>query len=127
MKEQGKIKINPVPKNALHKFFRYDEFTTVQQKYIFSDEEVRDIKAEILKELLTLPTSFWTSRIGLLIILDTGMRPQEVQVVKWSQLEKDGGFNVFEINDSWSEKKHCLNHHLNGNVLRLKPLALPFR
>lgn len=125
LKEQGKIKINPVPKNALHKFFRYDEFTTVQQKYIFSDEEVRDIKAEILKELLTLPTSFWTSRIGLLIILDTGMRPQEVQVVKWSQLEKDGGFNVFEINDSWSEKKHCLNHHLKGRARGFSRKTLP--
>lgn len=104
LKEQGEVKVNPVPKSALHKFFRYDEFSVSQQKYIFTDEEVKNIKAEILRELTTLPTSFWVSRIGLLIILDTGMRPQEVQVVKWSQLKKDGDFNIFEINNSWSEK-----------------------
>lgn len=125
LKEQGQVKVNPVPKNALHKFFRFDEFTVHEQKYIFTDEEVNNIKSRIFKEMLTLPTSFWVSRIGLLIIFDTGMRPQEVQVVKWSQLKQDGDFKVFEINDSWSEKKHCLNHHLKGRARGFKRKTLP--
>lgn len=114
LKEQGKIKINPVPKGALKKFFRYDEFVVTDEKYIFSDEEVAKIKARMINRLTTLPTSYWASRIGLLIALDTGMRPQEIQAVKWSQLIDDGEFKVFQINDSWSEKTHGLNGHLKG-------------
>ena len=125
LKEQGIIKVNPVPKSALKKFFRYDEFTITAEKYIFSDEEVENIKQEITKELFDLPTSFWVSRIGLLLILDTGMRPQEVQIVKWSQLINDGEFKVFEINDSWSEKNHAPNHHLKGRAKGFARKTLP--
>lgn len=70
----------------------------------------------MINRLTTLPTSYWASRIGLLIALDTGMRPQEIQAVKWSQLIDDGEFKVFQINDSWSEKTHGLNGHLKVDL-----------
>lgn len=118
LKEQGEIKINPVPKAALRKFFRYDEFVVTEEKYIFSDDEINSIKAELISNLTALPTSFWVSRIGLLIAIDTGCRPQELQALKWSQLVKDGEFKVFQITDSWSEKTHGLNGHLKGRLYR---------
>lgn len=53
------------------------------------------------------------------------MRPQEVQMVKWSQLINDGEFKVFEINDSWSEKNHAPNHHLKGRAKGFSRKTLP--
>lgn len=127
LKEHGKIKVNPVPKSALKKFFRYDEFVVTEEKYIFSDDEVEQIKGKLISQLTTLPTSFWVSRIGLLIALDTGMRPQEIQAVKWSQLVSDGDFKIFEINDAWSEKLHTLNGHLKGRVRGYSRKTLPLK
>ena len=125
LKEQGEIKVNPVPPRALHKFFRLDEFSTKQGKYIFSDNEVEKIKNEMIRRLYSLPTTFWVSRIGSLIALDTGMRPQEIQVVKWSNLVDDGEFKVFKLEDSWSEKKHALNGHLKGRIHGFVRQTLP--
>ncbi|MCZ3622824.1 site-specific integrase [Lactobacillus mulieris] len=89
LKEEGLV-INPVPRNALKKFFRYDEFSITSEKYVFSEDEVISIKEEIISKLPQLPTNFWGSRIAILLALDTGMRPQEIQAVKWAQLIKDG-------------------------------------
>ena len=40
-------------------------------------------------------TNFWTTKIAILIALETGMRPQEIQAVKWSQIVNDGNYKVF--------------------------------
>ncbi len=53
------------------------------------------------------------------------MRPQEVQVVKWSQLINDGEFKVFEINDFWSEKNHTSNRHLKDRAEGFSRKTLP--
>lgn len=123
--EKGIIKINPVPKNALHKFFRLDEFTVPDEKYVFTEDEVKNIKERILEELKSLSPSYWGSRIAILIALDTGMRPQEIQALKWNQLINDGNFKVFQINDSWNEKLHRLNGHLKSRVPGFTRLTLP--
>lgn len=116
LQEEGTVVINPVPKNALKKFFRIDEFTTSQEKYVFSDEEVNSIKNKVINDLYTLSCDFWGSRIAILIALDVGMRPQEIQAVKWSQIVDDENYMVFEINDAWSEKLGRLNGHLKGRA-----------
>lgn len=114
LQEEGIVVVNPVPKNALKKFFRIDEFSVSSEKYVFSDEEVKRIKENIMNSLFKLPTDFWGSRIAVLIALDVGMRPQEIQAVKWSQLVDEGSYKVFDINDAWSEKLNSLNGHLKG-------------
>ena len=114
LQERGIIKVNPVPPNALRKFFRLDEFNTSQEKYVFSTDEVNLLKETIINDLYKLHSDFWGSRIGILIALDTGMRPQEIQALKWSQIIKEGNYTVFEINDSWSEKLKDFNGHLKG-------------
>lgn len=116
LQEQGIVQVNPVPKNALKKFFRIDEFTASVEKYVFSDDEVTKIKEKIISDLYNLPCDFWGSRIAILIALDVGMRPQEIQAVKWSQIADDEDYKVFEINDSWSEKLGRLNGHLKGRA-----------
>lgn len=116
LQEEGTVVVNPVPKNALKKFFRIDEFTTSQEKYVFSDDEVNSIKNKVINDLYTLSSDFWGSRIAILIALDVGMRPQEVQAVKWSQIVNDENYMVFEINDAWSEKLGRLNGHLKGRA-----------
>lgn len=116
LQEEGTIVVNPVPKNALKKFFRIDEFSVSSEKYVFSDEEVKRIKENIMNSLLRLPADFWGSRIAVLIALDVGMRPQEIQAVKWSQLVDEGSYKVFDIDDSWSEKLNSLNGHLKGRA-----------
>lgn len=116
LQEEGTVVVNPVPKNALKKFFRIDEFTTSQEKYVFSDDEVNSIKNKVINDLYTLSSDFWGSRIAILIALDVGMRPQEIQAVKWSQIVNDENYMVFEINDAWSEKLGRLNGHLKGRA-----------
>lgn len=116
LQEQGIVQVNPVPNNALKKFFRLDEFLTKSEKYVFSDEEIEKIKNKIIQDLYKLPTDFWGSRIAVLIALDVGMRPQEIQAVRWSQLVDDGSYKVFEINNAWSEKINKLNGHLKGRA-----------
>ncbi|WEV39783.1 tyrosine-type recombinase/integrase [Lactobacillus sp. ESL0681] len=114
LKEQGIVKINPVPKNPLRKFFRIEEFSVISEKYVFSSEEVIKIKQEIFCELKKLQVDFWVSRLAVLIALETGMRSQELQAIKWQQLVKEGDYPEFEINDAWNEKLHRLNGHLKS-------------
>lgn len=116
LQEEGTIVVNPVPKNALRKFFRIDEFSVSSEKYVFSDSEVEKIKDNIINSLFKLPTDFWGSRIAVLIALDVGMRPQEIQAVKWSQLVDEGSYKVFDIDNAWSEKLDGLNGHLKGRA-----------
>ncbi|MCI1915561.1 MAG: site-specific integrase [Lactobacillus sp.] len=124
LREEGIVQRNPVPKNALKKFFRVDEFSISSEKYIFSNDEVVSLKERIVNDLYGLPVSFWGSRIAILIALDTGMRPQEIQAVKWNQLVHDGSFEVFKINDSWSEKLNRLNGHLKARARGVSRLTL---
>lgn len=114
LRGQGVINVNPVPKNALKKFFRLDEFSVTPEKYVFTQNEVEAIKEKIISDLYDLQPSFWGSRIAILIALDVGMRPQEIQAVKWNQLVDEGSYKVFQINDAWSEKLKNLNGHLKG-------------
>ena len=125
LKEQDVININPVLKNPLRKFFRIEEFSIIPEKYVFTAEEVAKIKQEIVLELANLQVDFWVSRLAILITLETGMRPQELQAIRWDQLVKEGNYNVFEIDDAWSEKLHRLNGHLKSRPHGFSRKTLP--
>ena len=70
-------------------------------------------------------TNYWTTKIAILIALETGMRPQEIQAVKWSQIVNDGNYKVFCINDSWSGKEKHFNGHLKSRSRGDFRLTLP--
>ncbi|WP_436633956.1 tyrosine-type recombinase/integrase, partial [Lactobacillus acidophilus] len=96
-----------------------------KEKYVFTSSEIEAIKKEIYKELGVCRVNYWTTRVAILIALDTGMRPQEIQALKWHQIIDDGKFKVFKINDSWSEKEKHLNDHLKSRPRGESRLTLP--
>ena len=110
------LTVNPVPNNALVEFFRKSEMTVPDQKYVFTDAELRCLKDEIYSELEPSLAIYWGSRLAILIALDTGMRPQELQALKWSSITKEGNFTVFQIDDSWCERTKNLNGHLKARA-----------
>lgn len=124
LKDYG-INKNPVPIKAISKFFRRDEFKTKTKKYIFSSKEIREIKEEIERELQVTRINGWTSRIAILLALETGCRPQEIQMLKWSQIVNDSKYKVLRINDSWNEKEKHANGHLKSRVPGDFRLTLP--
>lgn len=128
LKDAGVLR-NPVPMKPLSKFFRRDEMNIPLQKYVFNSNEVQGIKSKIYKNLQATRINYWTTKIAILIALDTGMRPQEIQAVKWSQIINDGKYKVFCINDSWSEKEKRFNGHLKsrprGDSRLTPPLSEP--
>lgn len=95
------------------------------KKYIFTNDEITKIEAEIYRQLNATSVSHWTTKIAILIALQTGMRPQEIQGLKWSNLVDDGKYKVFRINDSWNEKEKQFNGHLKSRPKGEFRLTLP--
>ena len=60
-----------------------------------------------------------------MIALETGMRPQEIQGLKWSNLYADGKYQAFNINNSWNEKEKQFNGHLKSRRKGVFRLTLP--
>ena len=125
--ERYGLKINPVPKGALSEFFRRSDMTRPDEKYIFSDDEIYQIRHQIYHDLNNKPFNAWGSRLGILIALDTGMRPQEIQALRWNEFLDEEGFKVFEIHDSWNERTHELNltlkDRMQGDTRKTLPLS----
>lgn len=120
---------NPVPIKALSKFFRRDEMVLPAKKYVFTNDEITRLKIEIYRQLENTSVSYWTTKIAILIALETGMRPQEIQRLKWSNLYTDGKYQVFKISNSWNEKEKQFNGHLKsrpkGEFRPTLPLSEP--
>lgn len=110
------LTVNPVPNSALTAFFRKSDMTVPDRKYVFTDTELRRLKDEIYSELESSLAIYWGSRLAILIALDTGMRPQELQALKWSNLTTEGNFTVFQIDDAWCERTKTLNGHLKARA-----------
>ena len=110
------LTVNPVPNSALTAFFRKSDMTVPDRKYVFTDTELRRLKDEIYSELESSLAIYWGSRLAILIALDTGMRPQELQALKWSNLTEEGDFTIFKIDDSWCERTKTLNGHLKARA-----------
>lgn len=108
------IKSNPVPVRALSKFFRKDEKSVKKKKYLLSEKE-RTALSGILEQRLSMSdVTKMVTTLGIWIGLETGMRPQEIQGLKWNNLKTSNGYHLFIIDDAWSERKHALNGHLKS-------------
>jgi integrase len=98
--------------------------TVPDEKYVFSDQEIMAIITDIRKRLITIKPNFRCSCLAIWLALETGMRPQEIQALKWSNIIKDHGKVVFEICDSWNSKAKKLNGHLKsrhkGAITRIR-------
>lgn len=68
----------------LSKFFRRDEMSITSKKYVLTNKEIQLLKDQIYGNIESSRINYWTTRIAILISLDTGMRPQEIQALKWS-------------------------------------------
>lgn len=125
--ERYGLKVNPVPKGALNEFFRRSDMTRPSKKFVFSDDDIHRIKSEIYDELSTKSFIYWGSRLAILIALDTGMRPQEIQALRWTELVEEDGYIVFQIRDSWNERSHKLNptlkDRMQGDTRKTLPLS----
>ena len=108
--------VNPVPRGALNEFFRKGQMMAPNKKYVFTEEEVSATKKEIQKEFKKTPFTNWGSRLGIMIALETGMRPQEIQALRWDELVKENEFTVFKIDNSWCERTHNFNGHLKSRM-----------
>lgn len=95
------------------------------RKYVLTNKEIQLLKDQIYGNIESSKMNYCTTRIAILIALDTGMRPQEIQALKWSQITNDGKFKVFRINDSWNEKEKHLNGHLKSRPHGESRLTLP--
>lgn len=119
------LEVNPVPERALSKFFRRDEFTVKREKKTFTADEIVRLEDQIYKELSRARVNFVGSRLAILIALQTGMRPQEIQALRWDCLITEDKYHVFEIDDAWSEKYHHFNGHLKSRPRGDKRRTLP--
>lgn len=124
MKRYG-LMFNPVPKSPLNEFFKKGDMTVPKEKYIFTDKEMKSLKKKLISEIEAVPFIHWGSRLAILIALDTGMRPQEIQALRWDELVEEHKYRTFKINDSWSERNNHLNGHLKSRMKGQSRLTLP--
>ncbi|EDX43545.1 tyrosine-type recombinase/integrase [Limosilactobacillus reuteri] len=109
------LMVNPVPKSPLKEFFKKGDMTVPEKKYIFTKDETKNLKHELIRKIESVPFTHWGSRLAILIALETGMRPQEIQAVRWDELVNDHGHIVFKIDDSCLKRKGIKN--INNFIL----------
>lgn len=105
---------SPVPKRPLENFFRKGLQSDPEEKYAMTDSELFGVKDVMLNDLQRLGIRYQVSRIALLIMSETGMRPQEVQAVKFSDLVEEEDHWVFKLHDSYSVLDKKMNGHLKS-------------
>lgn len=112
---EGKvIKENPVPVSFLQYFFQKRDFSLGREIYIFSNEELEKIRGEIQEQLSSSAINNWGTKLAIWIDLETGMRPGELQALRFSNLVTKDGFTTFKINDSWSDLTKSFNGTLKA-------------
>lgn len=119
------VKSNPVPEQFLDKFFRKSDFSVSKQRYIFSNDELQSIKEQIQLGLNNTSVSNWGTRLALWIDLETGMRPGEVQALRFDNLVVEDEYPTFKINDSWSDYAKAFNGSLKARPKGYSRYCLP--
>jgi integrase len=112
--EGRSVKVNPVPEQFLQKLFRKSEFSVKKNQYLFSNAELASIKKEIKSELNGLTINNMGTRLAIWIDLETGMRPGELQALRFQNLVVKDGYPTFKINDSWSDYTNGFNGSLKS-------------
>ncbi|OYS86029.1 integrase [Limosilactobacillus reuteri] len=119
------VKENPVPEQYLDKFFRKNEFSVRKQRYLFTNFELELIKKQIQGALNHTTIDKWGTRLALWIDLETGMRPGEIQALKFNNLITEDGYTTFKINDSWSDYARKFNGTLKARPKGYSRCCLP--
>lgn len=101
---EGKtIKENPVPESALKKFFRQSDFTVSKDWYIFSDNELKEIRDLIISDLKHSSVINWGSKLAILLESYLGTRVGELQAFRFSNITYNDDVWTLKINNSWSD------------------------
>lgn len=122
------INPSPVPASPLKAIFTRAEMTVSKRKQtIMTDSEVKRLKDRLFDDLKNLPIKKQASRAFLLVLLDTGMRPEEAQALRWQDLSLEEGKYTFLLSRSWSEKAGAftlaLKGRMRGETHRTLPLS----
>lgn len=121
---------SPCPPSPMRAIFNRREISKpVREKVTFTDSEIHRLKAKIFSDLKKLPVKKQASRVMILILLDTGMRPEEAQALQWSDLMNEQGYHVFTLSHAWSEQgknfTQGLKGRYQGQTHRTLPLTRP--
>ncbi|MCT6888429.1 site-specific integrase [Lactobacillus kullabergensis] len=101
---EGKtIKGNPVPEAPLKVFFRQSDFSVAKEWYIFTANELDQIRNLIFSDLKHSSVQNWSSKLAILIESYTGMRVGELQALKFKNIIFEDNVWTFRINNSWSD------------------------
>lgn len=121
------VKKNPVPRKPLNVFFRRNEFDIGSKCYVFNDNELNLLKDEIISELSNTEITRWLTKLAIWIGLETGMRPGEIQALRFRNLEQFKNYTTFVIDDSWSDYSKSFNGALkarpHGDSRRCLPIS----
>ena len=125
--DKAVLSVNPIPKGYLKIFFKQSDFSTGRKWHLFSKDEIDELRKELLKEYKnsTVPNS--VSKLAVLLDTYLGLRPEELQVLKFDQLVKYEGSYTFKIDNSWSEKDKKPNGSLKDRPKGAYRYCLPIK
>lgn len=123
---EGKVvKENPVPEGALKLFFKQSDFTVPKEWYIFSSNELDEIRKLIKEDLQHSSVMNGGSKLAILIESYTGMRIGELQALKFNNIVYEDSAWTFRINDSWSDYTNSLTGALKARPKGYSRTLLP--
>ena len=125
--DKAVLNVNPIPRGYLKLFFKQSDFSTGRKWHLFSKDEVAALRKELLKEYKSSTVANSVSKLALLVDTYLGLRPEELQVLKFDQLVKYEGSYTFKIDNSWSEKDKKPNGSLKDRPKGAYRYCLPIK
>lgn len=119
------IENNPVPEAPLKVFFRQSDFSVSKDWYIFTDDQLNQIRNLIEDDLKHSSVMNWGSKLAILVESYTGMRIGELQAIKFNNVIFENSTWTFKINDSWSDYMSDFNGSLKARPKGYARTLLP--